>query len=243
MNLSLSQQNIIPAAKMREDLKKFYDKPVAKVSFELVLSITTVLLFALVALRPTLTTMSELLKEIEDKETIDQALTRKIAALSTAQDEFLTYEPRFAVLDQVVHEVPSVENALFYLEYLVQREGINIAGLSIEEFPVTLPDPESSAASGASAAREPEETLVSYPVQVSFSGEYADILKFFQTIEAVRPLFVIESFSFQVQENAQEDTTSLVVSTKLLMYAYSTQAPVGAEQAPTADAEPDEEEL
>lgn len=247
MNLGTIRQNIAPSQNFREDLKKFYDKPVTKVSFELILSIFTVVLFAFVALRPTLNTMSQLLKEIEDKQTIDEGLTRKIAALSTAQEEYLTYETRFNVLNEVVHETPSVENVLFYLEYLVQREGIGISGLSIEEFPVNLPTPTANEDEAtARSARAPQPKLTAYPVQVSFSGEYGDILRFFQTIESVRPLFVIESFTFQVQMDVeQEGRPELLVSTKLLMYAYSTdQVPADAttRPAPAADADADADE-
>jgi hypothetical protein len=53
--------------KLIRNLNAFYQKPVAKVSLELFLSVGTIIFFAMFAIRPTLLTMSDLVKEIEDK--------------------------------------------------------------------------------------------------------------------------------------------------------------------------------
>jgi hypothetical protein len=62
-------------------LNDFYHKPVAMVSLELFLSIGAVVFFAIFAVRPTLLTMADLIKEIEDKRALDQQLQQKIASL------------------------------------------------------------------------------------------------------------------------------------------------------------------
>lgn len=234
-------RNFVSQQKVREDLEKFYEKPVTKVSLELVLSLVTVLLFALFALRPTLNTMSQLTKEIEDKKVIDTGLTRKLSALATAQNEYLTYRDRFDILDQSIHDSPNLETALFYLEYLVQRENISLSGLRIESFPVgvvpVLADDDTSpsatrsagaAGSAGAAAREPDKEIGLYAIQATFSGDYPNILRFFQVMESIRPLFSVESFSFTVMPGSPTEQPFLRVSATIYMYGYQDEGTTGA---------------
>ncbi len=65
-------------------LLQFYDKPIAKVSLELFFTVAAVIVFALFAIRPTLSTMGKLIKELEDKQALNQKLAQKVAALSTS---------------------------------------------------------------------------------------------------------------------------------------------------------------
>ncbi len=94
----------------------FYQRPVAKVSLELFFSIGAVLFFAVFAIRPTLLTMSDLIKELEDKRNLDQQLSQKIAALSTAQASFLGAQNRLVVLDEAIPTSPQFIYSLKLLE-------------------------------------------------------------------------------------------------------------------------------
>ena len=66
-------------------LVEFYNQPIAKVSLELFLSIVAVIFFAIFAIRPTLLTMSDLIKELQEKEVLNEKLSQKTAALSSVQ--------------------------------------------------------------------------------------------------------------------------------------------------------------
>lgn len=223
------QQNFVSSDYFRVQLKKFYERPVTKVSVELVLSIVTVMVFALFALRPTLNTMSQLLKEIEDKRKVNEALEQKARALGTAQRELTTFENRFQILSQAIHPQLSLDSALYYLEYLVARENITLAQLQIEEFPLGEPEqtpspspsPAPRTAQGttpATAARTPKE-INEYAFQVTFDGEYGEVLRFFAALEQVRPLFVVNDFSFRTRESS-DDTLTMSASATVYMYGY-----------------------
>lgn len=235
MNAQQKQRNFMSNQKVKEDLEKFYDKPVTKVSLELVLSLVTVLLFAVFALRPTLNTMSQLTKEIEDKKVIETGLTRKLTALATAQNEYLTYRDRFDILEEAIHESPTLETALFYLEYLVNRENISLAGLRIESFPVgvvpvlqTDSDDDLIATTSAATRREPEKEIGLYAIQATFSGDYPNMLRFFQVMESIRPLFSVESFSFTVIPSRPNEPPTLRGSATIYMYGYQDEGTTGA---------------
>ncbi len=216
------RKNFTEPRNVRAELEKFYEKPVAKVSVELVLSIVAVVFFAFFALRPTLTTMAELNREIEDKRSVNEALSRKMAALATAQSEYLTYEERFGVLDDAVHEFPTLETALFYLEYLVRRENISLSGLRIETFPLNQVVSDSNGSATNSAALTARKEIGIYAINASFEGDYENILAFFQALEAVRPLFSVENFTFTLRTERDE---SMVLRVNVLLHMYGYESP------------------
>jgi len=213
------KRQIISGETVRKELAKFYDKPVARVSFELVLSLIGVMFFAVFALRPTLNTMSALLKEIEDKQEVDVALGRKISALGTAQNEYLTYNERFSILGESIHTNMSLEVALMYMEFLVTRENLSLSGLQIKEFPLVLTTPEDS----TETLRLGDKEVRAYAFQVAFTGSYADVIRFFEAIESVKPLFSVQEFAFTVQEN-RDDTRSLTTTATIIMYGYQAES-------------------
>lgn len=210
-----AKRNIITGEVIRRELEKFYEQPVARVSFELVMSIVAVMFFAVFALRPTLNTMSSLLNEIEEKEEVDAALTRKISALATAQNEYLTFGDRFGILEEAIHTNMSLEVALIYMEYLVSRENLSLAGLQIREFPLVLTAPTEPGQELRLRNRE----IQPYAFQVSFRGDYANVIRFFQAIESVKPLFSVQEFAFTVQQN-RDDTRTLSTTATIIMYGY-----------------------
>lgn len=216
-------QHIGRPRNLRQELEKFYEKPVAKVSLELILTLVTVIFFALFALRPTLGTMTELTREIEDKRKVNDELTKKLAALATAQGEYVEYSDRFEILDEAIHDRPTLETALFYLEYLVRRENISLAGLQIETFPVGRLVSDTAAAPTSTQAIPTTGTATSeigvYAIQASFEGDYENILAFFRAVEEVRPLFSVEAFNFSVTTNRDRDTV-LKASATIYMYGY-----------------------
>ena len=64
--ISFASSEVLRERTMRE-LQQFYQKPIAKVSAELLATLIVVIVLAFFAIRPTLLTMSQLLKDIDDR--------------------------------------------------------------------------------------------------------------------------------------------------------------------------------
>lgn len=215
------ERTIISAQALRENLQQFYEKPVTRVSLELLLSLTTVIFFALFALRPTLNTMSRLVREIEEKRQVDQELSKKVAALSTAQSEYFTYQDRFPVLETAVFQELSLESALIYLEYLANISGANLVGLQVRDFPVALPPLESERESAPQTDLQElsKKEIGIYATQITFEGNLDNIKRFFQAIESIRPLLAVQGFSITVREERNQAPV-ITVNTTLFLYGY-----------------------
>lgn len=169
-------------------LNQFYYKPVARVSLELLLSVATVIFFALFAIRPTLVTMSDLIKEIEDKRALDQQLAQKIAALSTAQTEYLTIQTQLPLLDQALPKQPHLVDALKIIERTASESNIIISNISVAEIPPEQP----SQGSAAKLKR------VDVPITLAVTGEYVEIRQFVENLKNNRRTFAIDTVAFTV---------------------------------------------
>lgn len=216
MNQAQQKQTIISAEVVREQLKKFYAKPITRVSLELVLTILIIIVFALFAIQPTISTITKLVQEIEEKRELDAAMTRKLAALSTAQSELQRLEQDLKVLPTAYHQSLSLDETLLYFEYFARTAGVEVQNVRTRDFPFDL-QPTTSAPPSSTA-------LENYAVEMSFSGSYQSILAFLQSVESIRPLWVVESYSLRTP---QRGTSGSVLSGSLQLKLYG-RLPAGA---------------
>lgn len=173
-------------------LQQFYQKPVAKVSLELFLSIATVLFFAVFAIRPTLLTMSDLLKEIEDKERLDKQLSQKIAALSTVQPLYLQLQDQLLVLDEAIPSQPQLTYSLKVIEKIASELHLVITGINVTEIPQEVD--RGQLISLASFER------IDVPLIINISGDYLAIRQFVENLKEYRRSFVIDTIIFTTKE-------------------------------------------
>ena len=177
-----------------QELQKFYQKPIAKVSTELIITIVAVTFLAVAAIGPTLTTMSQLLKDIEDRKTTDQALTKKIAALSTVSNEVLTLQKDLVLLDGAVPNTPDIDGLLRRIEKIAAEHNVVLSGIQTGSVPREV-------ASGTQMMEQEEQgrqtkpatptkttvqqnTVTVFVFSISVKGLYLDIRDFFQALAA-----------------------------------------------------------
>jgi hypothetical protein len=174
-------------------LQRFYQKPVAKVSLELFLSILTVLFFALFAIRPTLLTMSDLIKEIEDKEKLDKQLSQKIASLSSVQPLYLQLQDQLLILDESIPSQPQLIYSLKIIEKIASELHLVIANINVAEIPKENTD-QNSEISSTSFER------IDVPLTISIYGDYPSIRQFVESLKDYRRSFIIDTVIFTTKE-------------------------------------------
>ena len=88
-----------------QDIRIFYEqRQDVKIFLEILLSLATIILFSIFAIRPTLLTIGQLLTEIQNKEVTVAKLNEKIENLKTAQ---VVYESSGGVLSLLDTAIPS----------------------------------------------------------------------------------------------------------------------------------------
>ncbi len=171
-------------------LTQFYAKPVAKVSLELFFSIITVIVFALFAIRPTLITMSDLIKEIDDKKALDNKLKQKIAELSTVQSIYLSNQDRWPVLDKAIPLTPQFDQAVLMIEKMASDHNLLIMSMNAKEVP---PEP-------VKDVDFSQKSRTSRSISVGVIGDYASIRAFAEDLRNSQRMFVVESIVFSVTD-------------------------------------------
>lgn len=183
-------------------LNQFYQRPVALVSLELLLSIGLVIFLGIFAIQPTLVTMSELIKEREDKIELSEQLKKKIAALNTAQGVYTQIEPQLPFLDEAIPKQPQLVKALKIIEKLATENEVIIASISV---------PKIADEQEPTSTKIPIER-VDLPTTVNISGDYLAIRAFVEALRNSRRSFVIDTVSFSLQENRGEKKLQANVS-------------------------------
>lgn len=171
-------------------LDKFYYNPVAVVSFELFLSIGAIIFFAVFAIRPTLSTMSDLVKEIEDKRKLNTQLTQKASALNLAQENYSALQDRLPVLDEAIPKGVDMAHTLKIIEKAASDQSLVITNLTILEIPQDPPVD----------APISELERQSMPIQLTVSGSYEAIRNFTNQLQGSRRSFTIDRIIFTTKD-------------------------------------------
>lgn len=122
--------------KERQDLKMF---------LEVLLSLLTISLFSLFALRPTIVTIAELIKEIEAKRETLAIMEEKVNNLTAAQRLYDQERSRIELLTTSIPEEPLPQRLVRQIEGLSAKHTVAILGMSVKETPLMpLPKKEQS---------------------------------------------------------------------------------------------------
>jgi Tfp pilus assembly protein PilO len=192
-------------------LLEFYQKPVAQVSLELFLSIAAVIFFTIFAIQPTLVTMSDLIKELEDKREIDQKLSQKIAALSTAQTTYLQIQDKIPLLYEAIPPRPQIKESLFQIEKIASDRSLVIENLSIRQIPAEVD-------ANIALANTKTTTL---PVTITMAGSYPNISAFIEDLISLRRMYIVESIVFSRTEERGNESLRASITLGLPFYRSS----------------------
>ncbi len=171
-------------------LAKFYSNPIAGVSLELIFSLFAIIFFAVLAIRPTLQTISGLITEINEKKELDQQLQKKIAALSTAQDEYQRLSSEIQLLDQAIPSRPELVKTLKVIEKLAAENNVVISSIRIPE----IPDEISHTKDSATLER------IDLYFSIKVTGDYPSIRDFMSNLHQYRRMIVVEEIRFTVDD-------------------------------------------
>jgi hypothetical protein len=116
--------NVLSLYKKRADLRMF---------LEVMLSLATVIIFSLFALRPTVITIISLVKEIDEKEAVVAALDQKISDLQVARNVYSQELPNIPVIEDAIPTSPSPDIIVRQIEGLSSKNSVQVLGVSVGE--------------------------------------------------------------------------------------------------------------
>lgn len=203
--------------------KVAYEKPVIRASVELILSIFTVTFLLLVAIRPTLTTVAQLQKKIEDQEVVEKKLTSKINQLVRAQTQLAENSDTIELYKMAVTENYDYGELAKRVEILAKESGVTIELLSMPKVAIT--GPLISATAGDAKTKEvanKEGDVFKNEMGIAIKGDFGSVMKFLKTVEDVDRLMYFTSIKIKRIEDARNsaDKGKLRVTAKMNSYYY-----------------------
>lgn len=190
--------SIISLYRKRQDLQMF---------LEILLSLAATTFFVVFALRPTLITVSQLVKDIRNKEEIISQMDQKITNLKEARQVYDQESARIFLVNEAVPENPSPEIMSRQFEGVTQKFALNLIGVSIEQVQIVgseKPSGKSALGPLPEGAKEMAFTLT------TSASSYTNVLPFMFDLEQLRRPVKIDSLGIS---SIEDDTgaVSLVI--------------------------------
>jgi len=193
---------------------QYRERADVKVYLEILLSLATVIVFSIFALRPTLLTIAELIKEIETKNGTITVIDSKIDNLSRAQRLNDQQKANIALLKIAIPEEPSPDIFARQIEVFTQRNQTPLSSFSLGK---TLILGEKTSKSPVPKVANEEDSSGVQSGRIGFSVQtkvgITDYLKastLLGEFEKMRRPVGINTFTFSAAEDKEEEQKILI---------------------------------
>lgn len=171
--------NILSLYKQKADVRAF---------LEIILSISTIIIFLLFALKPTALTIISLYSEIHEKQKTVATLDQKINSLSTA-GSLLTQNKNFIPnINIAVSDSPRPDLISQEIQALAAKDSVTILGISVEQVTVVGSDQTKKTTSLAPLP----DNANGMGISISVKGNYPNLVSLLKDFENLRMVTQID---------------------------------------------------
>lgn len=166
-----------------------------RVYTEITLSFLIVSFFLFFAIKPTLLTIAELVKTINDQKLVTEQLQAKIKTLGSAQTEYNLIQNEVYLVDEALPIDTRTSILIKQLEVLARQSGVTIESFKLDQVYLRGDAPKET-----QETKEKTQTKgTTQPINFTFStsGEYQNLKSFLQSLTALRRIITVESFAFK----------------------------------------------
>lgn len=166
------------------DLGKIYQTKKGRVYTGIIFSLITVIFFIIFAIRPTLVTIAQLVKQTKDQKLVATELDKKINNLVEAQNNYLTVSDDLSLVEEAL---PSKANLLLLarqIETLARQAEINIVNLRFNNINLLQ-------------TNGPKGEKIEVIFSFNGLGDYQNLKNFLNSLTSLRRIILIQAFSFQ----------------------------------------------
>ncbi|HTK03293.1 MAG TPA: hypothetical protein VL401_00795 [Alphaproteobacteria bacterium] len=192
--------NISSLYKQRADLRAF---------LEVILSLSTVILFLLFALRPTALTIISLLQEIKEKQTTIASLNQKLSNLKTANTVFEENQSNIPIIETSIATSPEPNLITHQLELLGVKNSVNVLGISVGQIILVGTAPVKKSSTDVKPMPGGARDM---PLSFSISGNFPNLLAFIRDLENLRTIIRIDTVTINSSHNNNEQVITAAIS-------------------------------
>lgn len=186
--------------KKRNDIKMF---------LEILLSLVTITIFSVFALKPTLLTISQLIKDNREKQETINNMEQKINNIAIAQDIYEQYIEKIPLIEQSVPNTPGPENLLRQFEGIAYKNSVSIVGSSVDEIVLIGEEKSNNDKTKNKSLPEGVNTIT---FSINITGSYLSLYSFLFDLENSRRPLIINNISLNSSITDQKSTIVMLIS-------------------------------
>lgn len=185
--------NIVELYKKRSEIKIF---------LEFILTVISLVVFSVFALKPTIATIVELLKEIDAKEDTIAKMDEKIKNLVTAQTNLSRERESILILEESIPQYPYPEKAMGQFVGLAAEKQINLSSASVGD--TLLKGGLTKSKSSSQDLEKLPDNVNSFEVSLGFEGTFESLMDGLSYVEKMRRPIKIDSV--KMSKKVSEET-------------------------------------
>jgi len=186
--------------KKRNDVRMF---------LEILLSLITITFFSVFALKPTLLTISQLIKDNKAKEETINKMEQKIKNIATAQKIYDQNIEKIPLIEQTIPDTPTPENFLRQIEGIAYKNSVTIVGSSINEVFLTG---ENNKKTDKNEIKNLPENVSTITFSINITGPYLSLNRFLSDLENSRRPLIISTINLNSLKTENEPTIMMLLS-------------------------------
>lgn len=184
--------------KKRNDVKMF---------IEIILSLITIILFSLLAVKPTLITVSQLIKDNREKQETINKMEQKIKNIQIAQQRYDQLIDKVSLIELAVPNTPTPENLLKQIHGIALANSVSIINSSVNE--ITLIGIEKINKDNLESLPNNVKTLT---FTVNATGDYLSLYSFLLDLENSRRPLLITSLNLNLSNKENQPMLLMIIS-------------------------------
>lgn len=163
------------------------------------LTLLTSIVLGFFAINPTLSTIANLQRQIDDDKLVDQQLTQKINNLSMLQTKYAAIRQDLNIVYDGVPKTPLSPLLLGQIQSIAKDSNIEI--ISLQTFPVV-----------SAKSKDINKKYSSFNFEVSANGNYKDMLSFINKLVNFQRIVSISSISISSVKNNNTNSLQLDIN-------------------------------
>lgn len=163
------------------------------------LTLLTSIVLGFFAINPTLSTIANLQRQIDDDKLVDQQLTQKINNLSMLQTKYAAIKQDLNIVYDGVPKTPLSPLLLGQIQSIAKDSNIEI--ISLQTFPVV-----------SAKSKDINKKYSSFNFEVSANGNYKDMLSFINKLVNFQRIVSINSISISSVKNNNTNSLQLDIN-------------------------------
>lgn len=203
---------------VRSAFSEYHQRLDIRMYTELILSSAAIIIFSLFAIKPTLTTVITLYKEMKAKEETIARMDAKIKSLSTAEELFKAHQEDIALLNQAIPDAPHPEIFIRQTEGLAQKHTVTLSNMDLSEaiFKSAGQEQEENVLSTENIAPTDANQEQQQETSIRVTSDYPLLIEFLKDLENMKSPYLFSLPNLTLHETMDSQLLYLEIKGSLI---------------------------